>query len=142
MKKQMIAAAVAASMSAVALADVSISGTTKVNWTSTDVAVTGADNSITTEMDLNIVGKSGDTAVHLNLETKDDSSNAAAADALDVKNRYLTTNVGGVDVKVGTWYSGDSNLNDAAAQSERVSLTTDMGPMSVNYQHEANTDFF
>jgi len=140
MKKQMIAAAVAASMSAVALADVSISGTTKVNWTSTDVAVTGADNSITTEMDLNIVGKSGDTAVHLNLETKDDSSNAAAADALDVKNRYLTTNVGGVDVKVGTWYSGDSNLNDAAAQSERVSLTTDMGPMSVNYQHEANTD--
>jgi len=138
MKKQIIAAAVAASMSAVALADVSITGTTKVNWTSDDVAVTGASNKITTEMDLNVVGKSGDTAVHLNLEAKDDSTNAAGADTLDVKNRYLTTKVGDLDVKIGTWYTGDSNLNDGAPQKERVSLTTGMGPLSVNFQHEAD----
>jgi hypothetical protein len=137
MKKQIIAAAVAASISAVALADVSITGATKVNWTSVDKATTGADNKITTEIDLNVVGKVGDTAVHVNMESKDDSTSAKAMDNFDVKNRYLTTKVGGVDAKVGTWYTGDSNLNDAAVQENRVSLTTGMGPLSVNFQHEA-----
>jgi hypothetical protein len=142
MKKQIIAAAVAASVSAAALADVAITGSAKVNWTSDDVATTGADNGMTTEFDLNIVGKSGDTAVHLNLEAKDvtdnDTSAANVTTSPALKNRYLTTKVGDVDVKVGTWYTGDSNLNDAAIQDERVSLTTGMGPMSVNFQHEPN----
>jgi len=129
MKKQIIAAAVAASMSAVALADVSITGATKLNWTSTDAATVGVTNVIGTEIDFNVVGKVGDTEVHMNLESKNDAD-------LVVKNNYLTTNVGGVAVKAGTWFSGDSNLNDAAEQAERVSLTTSMGPMSINFQHE------
>ena len=129
MKKQIIAAAVAASMSAVALADVSITGATKVNWTSTDGS-SGVENEISTEMDLNVVGKVGDTAVHMNFESTESSN-------LETKNSYLTTNVGGVAVKAGTWYTGDSNLNNAGEQNERVSLTSDMGPLSVNFQHEA-----
>ena len=129
MKKQIIAAAVAASMSAVALADVSITGATKVNWTSTDGS-SGVENEISTEMDLNVVGKVGDTAVHMNFESTESSD-------LETKNSYLTTNVGGVAVKAGTWYTGDSNLNNAGEQNERVSLTSDMGPLSVNFQHEA-----
>jgi hypothetical protein len=129
MKKQIIAAAVAASMSAVALADVAITGATKVNWTSKDGGTTGMANSFSSEIDFNVVGKVGDTQVHVNLENKN-------ATSLAVKNRYLTTNVGGVDVKAGTWFSGDSNLNDAAEQNARVSLTTGMGPLTVNYQHE------
>ena len=129
MKKQIIAAAVAASMSAVALADVSITGATKLNWTSTD-GTKGVTNVIGTEIDLFVVGKVGDTEVHVNLEDKNNS------DSFAIKNNYLTTNVGGVAVKAGTWYTGDSNLNDAGEQGERVSLTTDMGPMSINFQHE------
>jgi len=129
MKKQIIAAAVAASISAVALADVAITGATKVNWTSTDGGSTGMGNAFSSEIDFNVVGKAGDTEVHVNLENKN-------ATTLAVKNRYLTTKVGGVDVKAGTWFTGDSNLNDAATQSARVSLTTGMGPLSVNYQHE------
>jgi hypothetical protein len=128
MKKQIIAAAVAASMSAVALADVAITGATKVNWTSTD----GSDNVISTEMDLNVVGKAGDTEVHMNFESVESSD-------LETKNSYLTTNIGGVAVKAGTWYTGDSNLNNAGEQGERVSLTTGMGPLSVNFQHEAGS---
>jgi len=129
MKKQIIAAAVAASMSAVALADVAITGATKVNWTSTDGGSTGMANAFSSEIDFNVVGKAGDTQVHVNLENKN-------ATSLAVKNRYLTTNVGGVDVKAGTWFTGDSNLNDAATQNARVSMTTGMGPLSVNFQHE------
>jgi len=139
MKKQIIAAAVAASMSAVALADVAITGATKVNWTSTDAGATGASNIITTEIDLNVVGKVGDTAVHMNFEALDDSAGinpAADSDTIALKNRYVTTKVGDIDVKAGTWYTGDSNLHNGAAQKERVSLTTGMGPMSVNFQHE------
>jgi len=139
MKKQIIAAAVAASMSAVALADVAITGATKVNWTSTDAAVTGASNVITTEIDLNVVGKAGDTEVHMNFEALDNSPGvnpAADSDTIALKNRYVTTKVGDVAVKAGTWYTGDSNLNNGGAQKERVSLTTGMGPMSINFQHE------
>ena len=132
MKKQIIAAAVAASMSAVALADVSITGATKLNWTSTE-GTNGVDNVIGTEIDLFVVGKVGDTEVHLNLEDKNNS------DSMAIKNNYLTTKVGDIAVKAGTWFSGDSNLNDAAEQAERVSLTTGMGPMSINFQHEPGT---
>jgi len=129
MKKQIIAAAVAASMSAVALADVAITGATKVNWTSTDGGSTGVSNAFSSEIDFNVVGKAGDTQVHVNLENKN-------ATTLKVKNRYLTTNVGGVAVKAGTWYTGDSNLNDAGEQNARISMTTGMGPLSVNFTHE------
>jgi len=140
MKKQIIAAAVAASVSAAALADVAITGSAKVNWTSNDAAVTGASNVMRTEFDLNVVGKAGDTEVHLNMEALDDAATPAAdADAFAVKNRYVTTKVGDVAVKAGTWYTGDSNLNNGGAQKERVSLTSAMGPMSVNYQHEPGT---
>jgi hypothetical protein len=138
MKKQIIAAAVAASMSAVALADVAITGSAVVNWNSTDAATTGATNQIETELDLNVVGKVGDTSYTVNLESNADSNGATAntASSLDVKNSYLTTKVGDLDVKMGTWYTGDSNLNNGARQDQRVSLTSAMGPMSVNFQHE------
>jgi len=141
MKKQIIAAAVAASMSAVALADVAITGSAVVNWNSTDAGATGATNQIETELDLNVVGKVGDTSYTVNLESNADSdgttgSNATPTDNLSVKNSFLTTKVGDVDVKMGTWYTGDSNLNDGGRQDQRVSITTDMGPMSVNFQHE------
>jgi len=138
MKKQIIAAAVAASMSAVALADVAITGSAVVNWNSTDAAVTGATNQIETELDLNVVGKVGDTSYTVNLESNADSNGATSnsASSLDVKNSFLTTKVGDLDVKMGTWYTGDSNLNNGGRQDQRVSVTSAMGPMSVNFQHE------
>jgi len=139
MKKQIIAAAVAASMSAVALADVAITGSAVVNWNSTDKGATGADNQIETELDLNVVGKVGDTSYTVNLESNADSDGEAGSNdaaSLAVKNSFLTTKVGDLDVKMGTWYTGDSNLNNGGRQDQRVSLTTGMGPMSVNFQHE------
>jgi hypothetical protein len=68
MKKQIIAAAVAASVSAVALADISITGSTKVNYTYTDTDGNGGTkNSFKNETDLVITGKTGDTSVVMKL---------------------------------------------------------------------------
>jgi len=131
MKKQIIAAAVAASLSAVALADVAITGSAKVNWTSKDAGeATGSSRTITHELDYNVVGKSGDTAFHANIESTDTQGKA-----FKVKNQYMTTKVGNFDVKMGNWYSGDSNLNDAAGQESQVQFGTTMGPASVTLNH-------
>ena len=131
MKKQIIAAAVAASLSAVALADVAITGSAKVNWTSTDAgAATGSSRAMTHELDYNVVGKSGDTAFHANIE-----STSTGGDDFSVKNQYMTTKVGNFDVKMGNWYTGDSNLNNGAAQESQVQFGTTMGPASVTVNH-------
>jgi hypothetical protein len=131
MKKQIIAAAVAASLSAVALADVAITGSAQVNWTSTDAgAATGSTRAMTHELDYNVVGKSGDTAFHANIE-----STAVKGAAFAVKNQYMTTKVGNFDVKMGNWYSGDSNLNNGTTQDSQVQFGTTMGPASVTINH-------
>jgi len=136
MKKQIIAAAVAASLSAVALADVAITGSAKVNWTSTDAgAATGSSRAMTHELDYNVVGKSGDTAFHANIE-----STAVKGDDFSVKNQYMTTKVGNFDVKMGNWYTGDSNLNNGAAQESQVQFGTTMGPASVTINHMPKAD--
>jgi len=134
MKKQIIAAAVAASLSAVALADVSITGSAKVNWTSTDdggqSGTAGATRAMTHELDYNVVGKSGDTAFHANIE-----STLTGGDDFAVKNQYMTTKVGNFDVKMGNWYTGDSNLHNGASQDSQVQIGTAMGPASVTLNH-------
>jgi len=138
MKKQIIAAAVAASLSAVALADVSITGSAKVNWTSTDAgADTGATRAMTHELDYNVVGKSGDTAFHANIEsTRTGADQADDSDkGFNVKNQYMTTKVGNFDVKMGNWYTGDSNLHNGATQASQVQIGTAMGPASVQFNH-------
>jgi hypothetical protein len=150
MKKQIIAAAVAASLSAVALADVAITGSAKVNWTSKDAgASTGATRAMTHELDYNVVGKSGDTAFHANIEStrtgaqqaaqNDTASNTDNSDlGFNVKNQYMTTKVGNFDVKMGNWYTGDSNLHNGATQDSQVQFGTTMGPASVQFNHMPN----
>jgi hypothetical protein len=134
MKKQIIAAAVAASLSAVALADVSITGSAKVNWTSTDAGTdAGATRVMTHELDYNVVGKTGDTAFHTNIESTNTGGNAFA-----VKNQYMTTKVGNFDVKMGNWYTGDSNLNNGGKQDSQVQIGTSMGPATVTINHMPN----
>jgi hypothetical protein len=139
MKKQIIAAAVAASLSAVALADVSITGSAKVNWTSTDAgADTGATRKMTHELDYNVVGKSGDTAFHANIESTRTGADQEDDKGFAVKNQYMTTKVGNFDVKMGNWYTGDSNLHNGATQNSQVQLSTSMGPASVQFNHMPN----
>jgi len=78
MKKQLLIAAVAATMTSVAMADISISGNMKVNYTNNDnnSAVT---NKVNHEANLVIAGKNGDTSVHIEMALDDSANDASQA---------------------------------------------------------------
>ncbi len=64
MKKQLIAAAVAATMTSVAMADISITGAAKMNYTITDYDGSTADtNAFANEADFKVKGTHGDSTV-------------------------------------------------------------------------------
>jgi len=116
MKKQLLIAAVAASMTSVAMADISISGSSKVN---------AKGGEYTMEADVTITGKSGDTSV-------------VAAIGLDnansVEQLYVTSSVAGIAVKAGTWKSGKGELGHNLAGDARISATTSFGGVTLNYE--------
>jgi len=47
----------------------------------------------------------------------------------------MTTKVGNFNVKMGNWYTGDSNLNNGGTQDSQVQIGTTMGPASVTVNH-------
>ena len=75
MKKQLLIAAVAATMTSVAFADVSITGAAQVNWTNTDTQNADSVNAISHDFDLKITGKSGATTIVMDIENTDASAN-------------------------------------------------------------------
>jgi len=68
MKKQLIAAALISSVSAVAIADVSITGNAKYEYFSKTDGTAPSTDTTNTEVNLGIKGKTGDTTVVLNME--------------------------------------------------------------------------
>jgi hypothetical protein len=131
MKKQLLIAAVAASMTSVAMADISIAGSAKVNYTNTDSVTETADtNAFTTEINLGVTGKTGDTSVVVALQTKDQANNAA----FDIQNSYVTTSVGDVSIKAGAWLGSHNLLEDGdATSSSKFEASTAMGPVTVKF---------
>ena len=115
MKKQLIAAAVAATMTSVAMADISITGSTKANVTNGNAAI---------EADLKVVGKSGDTSVVTNF----------SLDQNTVEDLYLTTSIEGVKIKAGSYRSGKSELDKTTDASARYNLSTTMGGITATYE--------
>ena len=118
MKKQLLIAAVAASMTSVAMADVSISGAAKVN-------AKGGDYSH--EADVTISGKSGDTTVTVQI--------GADNGAFTTEQVYATSSVAGVTIKAGQWKSGKGELGTAGGNdADRISATTSFGGITLNYE--------
>ena len=118
MKKQLLIAAVAASMTSVAMADISISGSSKANV---------VDGATAIEADLNITGKSGDSSVVANL----------SLDTNTYEDLYMTSSFEGVNIKVGNYRSGKSELDVTTAATSRYNLSTTMGGVSVAYEATA-----
>jgi hypothetical protein len=137
--KKLIAAAVATSVSAIAVADVSITGNAKYEYFNSQTGTDASTNKSNTEVNLSIKGKKGDTGVVMNLEfnghgsvdtgthttTNTFGTNATADGAvylttttltqrsggtLDIEDLYMTTKVGDISVKAGNWASGTSAL--------------------------------
>jgi hypothetical protein len=131
MKKQLIAAAVASSVSAIAMADISITGALKTNYTHTDYEAASANDSdiFSHEADLKITGKSGDTTVVMNFGGMDFSSETA------------TSISDGSAATVSTFSSSHSNATHTDGTSgtlannkidiEDLYLTTKVGDVSL-----------
>jgi len=137
MKKQLIAAAVASSVSAIAMADISITGALKTNYTHTDYEAASANDSdiFSHEADLKITGKSGDTTVVMNFggmdftsETATSISDATAATVSTVATSDSTTSA-------GTFTSGTNGTSGTLANNkidiEDLYLTTKIGDVSI-----------
>jgi len=136
--KKLIAAAVATSVSAIAVADVSITGNAKYEYFNSQTGTDASTNKSNTEVNLSIKGKKGDTGVVMNLEfnghgpvdtgavsvsttsnyvSATDTNNAVAGTVtqgkrgtLDIEDLYMTTKVGDIAVKAGAWATGTSAL--------------------------------
>ena len=117
MNKKIIAAAVAATMTSVAFADISITGAMKANYKNIDNNGT-VTNKVTTEADLVVTGKTGDTEVRFEINSDSaDSASAPGSDNLDIEDQWMATKVGDARIQVGTWNGSDSIIS---ADSDRT----------------------
>ena len=135
MKKQLLIAAVAATMSVSAMADISIAGAAKVNYTSVDFdGTTASTNKFSREMDLKITGKSGATTVVMNFGN--DTTGPAGLSAEDT---YVATSIEGVSLKVGAWDNGNNALRASTRGDNKLSASTTMGGVTITYDASTET---
>jgi len=149
MKKQLIAAAVAATMTSVAIADISITGATKVNYTTTDYDNNTSANAVKNETVIKITGKNGDTTVVIALEM-DDSDSATASEqegtgatgtGVDLEDVYLTTKVGDIALKVGDWDNGNNFVRGSDRGLNKLNASTTIGGLGLSFDSgHAGTD--
>ena len=158
MKKQIIAAAVAASVSAVALADISITGATKVNYTYTDVdGGSTSTNSFKNETDLAITGKSGDTTVVMKLALDEGQSTSngtnvmttSASDAVTAASATTGISVSSTNQHASAFSVTDDGHTHTLTQTsavgnslalEDVYLTTKLGDIDLKVGDWDNGD--
>jgi hypothetical protein len=127
--KKLIAAAVASSMTAFAMADISITGDAKYEYDLTDNNGTKTATA-NTEAHLNFTGKNGDTTYVAKFQMGDSS-----AGAMDLEDAYITTSVGGVGIKAGNYASSTSGLAGEIEQGGRshnkVTMSYKLGDVSL-----------
>ena len=131
--KKLIAAAVATSVSAIAMADISITGSLKTNYTHKDYESTLVNDSdtFTTEGDLYIKGKSGDTTVVMNFGGIDTATSGTRSQ-MNHEDVYVSTKVGDVALKMGNYDNGNNSLR-ASSRAPRVSASTSLGGFNLSY---------
>jgi len=132
MNKKIIAAAVAATMTSVAFADISITGGMKVNYTNTDVGNgTTVTNAANQEYDLQVTGKSGDTTVYA--EVNYDKADAVDG-ALNMEDNWLSTKIGDFTVKTGTWNGSDTLLDaDSSRANSKYEIKTSVSGLDITF---------
>ena len=121
MKKQLLIAAVAATMATASMADVSITGSAKANVNNGNASI---------ESDLKITGKSGDSTLVANLSL----DNGTDTNDQIVEDLYVTSSFQGVNMKVGQYRSGKSELDQTGSTTSRYNLSTSVGPVSIAYE--------
>ena len=164
MKKQLLIAAVAATMTSVAMADISITGATKVNYANVDYEKAGVEstNTIKHDTDFTIVGKNGGTTVSATFSTTAKSvvgkvgsptagvgtnessttgtANTLATGGLVTENVYMTSSIGDVNVKVGDWDNGDDFVSDSSRAVGKLSANTTIGGVKITFDTANGSD--
>ena len=155
MKKQLLIAAVAATMTSVAMADISITGASKVNYTNTDyeLATKNDSNAFAHDTDFTIVGKNGGTTVSMTFATTSATTNASTSvvtasngtatdtsasiatstGGLQTEDVFMTSSIGDVNVKVGTWDNGNDFVSDSSRAANKFSANTTIGGVKITY---------
>jgi hypothetical protein len=135
MKKQLLIAAVAATMGTAAMADISITGDAKFEYFNTETATTST-NKTGTEANLAIVGKQGDTSVTIKLElnTHDEGTTNETSE-IDIEDMFMTTKIADVNIKAGNWASGTTALlgeiDNGPRASNKVDLSTTISGVKI-----------
>ena len=136
MKKQLLIAAVAATMTSAAMADISITGDAKFEYQNKDYSntATPGSNTTNTEVNLSVKGKTGDTSVVADIEINTHGK-TTTANTLDVENLYMATKIGDISIKAGNYSSGTSGIlgeiDNGNRATNKVHLSTSMGGVSV-----------
>jgi len=137
MKKQLLIAAVAATMTSAAIADISITGSAKANYLNTDSKVIANNsNTFSSEINLGIKGTNGGSGVVVNLQSK----NSADDDDFDVQDSYVTSSIADVAVQMGSWRGAHNLLEDGdATTANRFKATTTIAGVTVTYEDGSST---
>ena len=142
--KKLIAAAVASSMTAFAMADISITGDAKYEYDLTDN--NGAKSTrANTEAHINFTGKSGDTTFVANFQLVERGTETAGGAAagkeasvdgdFDMEDTYISTKVAGIGIKAGNYASSTSGLAGGIEEGGRshgkVMMSYKLGDISL-----------
>ena len=144
MKKQLLIAAVAATMGTAAMADVSISGQGKINYTNVDSTTDALDTNIFKhEVDVNVLGKSGDTSVVFQMTNAHSANTATETDSVEIVESSVSSKIGDVSVKIGQFATtSDSMLSDATnanIAAGRFQASTTIGGVGLKYVDQNQT---
>jgi len=116
--KKLIAAAVASSMTAFAMADISITGDAKYEYDLTDSNGTKTTTA-NTEAHINFTGKSGDTTYVAKFQLVENGTGTNDNHDFDLEDNYITTTVAGIGIKAGDYASSTSALAGEIEQGGR-----------------------
>jgi len=139
MKKQLLIAAVAATMATVSIADVSITGNAAMNYTNLDNDDGTGSNIFKHDVDLTVVGKNGDSSMTMTVSNEnqdDDNAYANTNAALEVETVKISTKVSGINLSMGQWVGSDSNLSDGGSSETHGRFSADTTINGVKVQFE------
>jgi len=130
--KKLIAAAVATSVSAIAVADVSITGNAKYEYFNEQTGSSAATNKTNTEVNLGIRGKTGDTTVVMNLEFNTHGDvNGDPSVTTTTTTTTSTNSQGDGDTHVSTSTSTSTVSATNRLDIEDLYMTTKVGDVTV-----------
>ena len=135
MKKQLLIAAVAATMTSVAFADISISGSANVKMNAAELSTGGTTEGSSMNMDIDIAGKSGNTSVYAHLDI-DDAGTVGSSGTVVVDKLWMTTSIGSVNIKAGDYSSCTGSIEavkKCSTTDNKIGLSTKVGDFTVGY---------